>query len=153
VVASVVLAVYAVFTLGLFSLLGGVLTLPGIAGFILSLGTAVDANVLIFERLKEELRAGKTLYRAVEAGFDRAWSSILDGNLTTLISCAALFFLGVGLVKGFAVTLAIGVLTSMFTAITLTRALLLVIITIPRWRQPQFYGVETIATRTTQATP
>jgi len=153
VVASVVLAVYAVFTLGLFSLLGGVLTLPGIAGFILSLGTAVDANVLIFERLKEELRAGKTLYRAVAAGFDRAWSSILDGNLTTLISCAALFFLGVGLVKGFAVTLAIGVITSMFTAISLTRALLLVIITIPRWRQPQFYGVETIATRTTQVTP
>lgn len=152
VVASLVLVVYAVFTMGVFSLLGGVLTLPGIGGFILSLGTAVDANVLIFERLKEELRSGKTLYRAVESGFDRAWSSILDGNITTLISCAALFFLGVGLVKGFAVTLGIGIILSMFTAITFTRALLLVIITIPQWRQPQFYGVETISTRSTQAT-
>ncbi len=152
VVASVVLGIYTVFTIGIFSLLGVVLTLPGIAGLILSLGTAVDANVLIFERMKEELRAGKTLYRSVESGFDRAWSSILDGNLTTLISCAALFFLGVGLVKGFAVTLAVGVIVSMFTAITLTRALLLVMITVPQCRQPQYYGVETIATRTNQAT-
>lgn len=148
VVASVVLGIYGVFTIGMFSLLGVVLTLPGIAGFILSLGTAVDANVLIFERLKEELRSGKTLYRAVEAGFDRAWSSILDGNITTLISCAALFFLGVGIVKGFAVTLAVGVVLSMITAISLTRSLLLVMITIPQCRQPQYYGVETIATRT-----
>ncbi|MCA1904668.1 MAG: protein translocase subunit SecD [Cyanobacteria bacterium KgW148] len=148
VVASVVLGIYGVFTIGMFSLLGVVLTLPGIAGFILSLGTAVDANVLIFERLKEELRSGKTLYRAVEAGFDRAWSSIVDGNITTLISCAALFFLGVGIVKGFAVTLAVGVVLSMITAISLTRSLLLVMITIPQCRQPQYYGVETIATRT-----
>ncbi|MCS6960605.1 MAG: protein translocase subunit SecD [Pseudanabaenaceae cyanobacterium SKYGB_i_bin29] len=147
VIASGALAVYAVLAIGLFTALGGVLTLPGIAGFILSLGTAVDANILIFERMKEELRAGKTLYRSVEAGFDRAWSSILDGNLTTLIACAALFFLGVGLVKGFAVTLSIGVVLSMFTAITLTRALLLVVINIPQCRQPHYFGVERIATR------
>ena len=100
---------------------------------------AVDANVLIFERTREELRSGKSLYRSVESGFFRAFSSILDGNITTLIACAVLFWLGTGLVKGFALTLAIGVLTSMFTAVTCSRTLLLVALTIPNLRKPELY--------------
>jgi len=100
------------------------LTLPGIAGFILSIGIAVDANVLIFERVKEELRSGTTLIRSIDSGFSLAFSSILDGHVTGLISCVALFVLGTGLVKGFAVTLGIGLLLSLFTALTCTRTLL-----------------------------
>ena len=100
---------------------------------------AVDANVLIFERTREELRAGKTLYRSVESGFYRAFSSILDGNVTTLIACAALFWLGAGLVKGFAVTLGLGVVVSMFTAITCSRSLLLVVLGFPALRKPQWF--------------
>lgn len=127
-VADLALGVYTLLTLACYSLIGVTLTLPGIAGFILSIGMAVDANVLIFERTREEIRAGKTLYRAVESGFYRAFSSILDSNVTTLIACAALFWLGSGLVKGFALTLAIGVLVSMFTALTCSRTLLLLIV-------------------------
>jgi preprotein translocase subunit SecD len=135
-IADVALLIYALLTLAAFALVGVTLTLPGIAGFILSIGMAVDANVLIFERTREELRAGNTLYRAVEAGFYRAFSSILDSNVTTLIACAALFWLGSGLVKGFALTLAIGVLISMFTALTCSRTfLLLVVLGIPGIRQ------------------
>ncbi|MGH2414099.1 MAG: protein translocase subunit SecD, partial [Microcystaceae cyanobacterium] len=135
-IADVALIIYAVLTLACFSLVGVTLTLPGIAGFILSIGMAVDANVLIFERTREELRAGNTLYRAVESGFYRAFSSILDSNVTTLIACGALFWLGSGLVKGFALTLAIGVLISMFTALTCSRTfLLLTVLGIPGVRQ------------------
>jgi len=144
VVADIALIVYAIITFALFSLLGVTLTLPGIAGFILSIGIAVDANVLIFERTREELLAGKTLYKSVEAGFNRAWTSILDSNVTTLISCGALFWLGSGLVKGFAVTLGVGVIVSMFTAITCSHALLLAFISYPSLRQPSLYGVKTI---------
>jgi len=125
-IADLALTVYALLTFAAYVLIGVTLTLPGIAGFILSIGMAVDANVLIFERTREELRAGKTLYRAVESGFYRAFSSILDSNVTTLIACAALFWFGSGLVKGFAVTLAIGVLVSLFTALSCTRTFLLV---------------------------
>jgi preprotein translocase subunit SecD len=125
-IADLSLSVYALLTFAAYVLIGVTLTLPGIAGFILSIGMAVDANVLIFERTREELRSGKTLYRAVESGFSRAFSSILDSNVTTLIACAALFWLGSGLVKGFAVTLAIGVLVSLFTALSCTRTFLLV---------------------------
>jgi len=124
-IADLSLAVYALLTFAAYVLIGVTLTLPGIAGFILSIGMAVDANVLIFERTREELRAGKTLYRAVESGFYRAFSSIVDSNVTTLIACAALFWLGSGLVKGFAVTLGLGVLVSLFTALTCTRTFLL----------------------------
>ncbi|MBF2015194.1 MAG: protein translocase subunit SecD [Rivularia sp. T60_A2020_040] len=120
-IADLSLVIYALLTWACFALLGVTLTLPGIAGFILSIGMAVDANVLIFERTREELRAGKSLYRSVESGFYRAFSSILDSNVTTLIACAALFWLGYGLVKGFAVTLAVGVAVSMFTAVTCSR--------------------------------
>jgi preprotein translocase subunit SecD len=138
-IADVSLLVYALLTYAAFVLVGVTLTLPGIAGFILSIGMAVDANVLIFERTREELRAGKTLYRSIESGFFRAFSSILDSNVTTLIACGALYWLGSGLVKGFAVTLAIGVCISMFTAITCSRTLLLLAISSPQLRKPQLY--------------
>ncbi|MFZ9750215.1 MAG: SecD/SecF family protein translocase subunit, partial [Vulcanococcus sp.] len=123
-VAVVALALYALFNLALYALIPVTLTLPGIAGFILSIGIAVDANVLIFERVKEELRSGTTLIRSIDSGFSLAFSSILDGHVTGLISCVALFVLGTGLVKGFAVTLGIGLLLSLFTALTCTRTLL-----------------------------
>lgn len=135
-IADIALVIYSLLTLAAFSLLGVTLTLPGIAGFILSIGMAVDANVLIFERTREELRAGKTLYRSVESGFYRAFSSILDGNVTTVIACAALFWLGSGLVKGFALTLGLGVLVSMFTALTCSRTfMLLLVLGFPGLRQ------------------
>lgn len=122
--ADAALILYAVFVLGVMAIFRGVLTLPGIAGFILSLGMAVDANIIIFERIKDELRNGKRVRAAVQAGFDRAFVTILDSNLTTLISAAVLFFLGNGPVQGFAVTLIIGVLISMVTAIFVTRVFL-----------------------------
>ena len=128
VIADIALIIYALLTMACYAIVGVTLTLPGIAGFILSIGMAVDANVLIFERTREELRAGKTLYRSVESGFFRAFSSILDSNVTTAIACVALLWLGSGLVKGFAVTLLIGVLVSMFTAVTCSRTLLLLIV-------------------------
>ncbi len=118
------------------------LTLPGIAGVILSLGTAVDANVIIFERLKEELWARRSLRAAVAAGFDRAWTAILDANVTTLISAAVLYWLGTSLIKGFAIMLFIGVACSLFTAVTVTRWLLTMVAELP-WAQKRFlYGVE-----------
>jgi preprotein translocase subunit SecD len=136
VIADIALVIYSLLTIAAFALLGVTLTLPGIAGFILSIGMAVDANVLIFERTREELRAGKTLYRSVESGFYRAFSSILDGNVTTVIACAALFWLGSGLVKGFALTLGLGVVVSMFTAITCSRTfMLLLVLGFPGLRQ------------------
>ena len=109
--------------LGIFKLVPVTLTLAGIAGFILSLGMAVDANVLIFERIKEELRGGHTFSRAIPLGFERAWTSIRDSNVATLITCAVLYWFGTSVVRGFAVTLTIGVLVSMFSAITVTRIL------------------------------
>ncbi|MEP6522983.1 protein translocase subunit SecD [Microcoleus vaginatus DQ-U2] len=139
VIANIALLIYALLTWAAFVLLGVTLTLPGIAGFVLSIGMAVDANVLIFERTREELRAGKSLYRSVESGFYRAFSSILDGNVTTVIACAALFWLGAGLVKGFAVTLGLGVVVSMFSAITCSRTLLLVVLGFPALRKPQWF--------------
>lgn len=136
VIADVALIIYTILTLALYSLIGVTLTLPGIAGFILSIGMAVDANVLIFERTREEIYKGNTLYRSVESGFFNAFSSILDSNVTTLIACGALFFLGSGLVKGFALTLAIGVAVSMFTAVTCSRTLmLLAVLGFPSVRQ------------------
>ncbi len=122
------LLLYAVLALSIFKLIGATLTLSGIAGFILSIGMAVDANVLVFERLKEELRAGKSMRSAMEEAFVRAWSSIRDSNVTTLISCACLIWIGTGFVQGFAVTLAIGVLVSMFTAVTVTRTIMRVVL-------------------------
>jgi preprotein translocase subunit SecD len=151
-IADISLTLYALFTLAAFDILGVVLTLPGIAGFILSIGMAVDANVLIFERTREELQAGKTLYRSVEAGFYRAFSSILDGNLTTLIACGALIWLGVGLVKGFAVTLAVGIVISMFTALTCSRTLLLFVLVFPGLRKPELFAPKAAPTLQTEKT-
>ncbi len=123
--ADVALIIFVLLNLMLFKLIPITLTLPGIAGFLLATGTAVDANVLIFERMKEELRNGKPLKNAVEAGFDRAWTSILDSNLSTLITCVILYYFGgtfgASSVRGFAFTLFLGILTSMFTAVFVTR--------------------------------
>jgi preprotein translocase subunit SecD len=107
---------------------------------------AVDANVLIFERTREELQADKTLYRSVESGFFRAFSSILDGNVTTLISCLALFYFGAGLVKGFALTLGLGIIISMFTALTCTRTFMFLAISLPQFRKPSLFcpGLKTV---------
>jgi preprotein translocase subunit SecD len=127
-IAAVALICYALISLMLFKLIPVVLTLPGIAGFILSIGMAVDANVLIFERLKEELRAGRNLRQAIDLAWSRAWPSIRDSNISTLITCAILFIFGntfgASMVKGFSVTLALGVLVSLFTAIIVTRTFL-----------------------------
>jgi len=128
VVADIALVVYALVTFSLFKLIPVTLTLPGVAGFLFSVGTAVDANILIFERMKEELRQGKRFQTAIQAGFNRAWTSIRDSNLSTFITCAILYWFGsnfgASMVKGFAVTLFLGVLVSMFTAITVTRTII-----------------------------
>lgn len=121
--ANLSLILYIVLLLGIFSTIGATLTLSGIAGFLLTVGMAVDANVLIIERTKEELKAGKSPKSAIDAGFHRAMSSIIDSNITTIISGVVLYSLGSGTVKGFALTLIIGVLLSMFTAITITKQL------------------------------
>ena len=110
--------------LGILSLMGATLTLPGIAGVILTVGMAVDANVLIFERMREEVKAGRSTKDAAEAGFREAWATILDSNLTTLVAAFVLFYFGTGPVRGFAVTLTIGILTSMFTSVTVTRVII-----------------------------
>ncbi|MBD3245310.1 MAG: protein translocase subunit SecD [Candidatus Moranbacteria bacterium] len=123
-VAIFALGIYALMMVSVFKILGITLTLSGIAGFILSLGLAVDANILIFERIKEEIRQGKPLKEALENGFKKAWSSIRDGNVSTIITCIVLIFFGTGVVKGFATTLLIGVLLSMFTAVMITRNVL-----------------------------
>ena len=138
-IANIALLIYALLTWAGFALFSVTLTLPGIAGFILSIGMAVDANVLIFERTREELQAGKSLYRSIESGFHRAFSSILDGHVTTAIACAALFWLGSGLVKGFALTLALGVVVSLFSAITCSRTFLFLAITIPALRKLELF--------------
>ena len=138
-VAVVALGLYALFNLAMYALIPVTLTLPGIAGFILSIGIAVDANVLIFERIKEELRRGNTLIRSIDAGFSLAFSSILDGHITGLISCVALFALGTGLVKGFAVTLGIGLVLSLFTALTCTRTLLRLLMGYPSLRRSSYF--------------
>ena len=139
VVSVLALSLYSLFNLAVYALIPVTLSLPGIAGFILSIGMAVDANVLIFERVKEELRSGNTLIRSIDTGFSLAFSSILDGHVTGLISCAAVFALGTGLVKGFAVTLAIGLLLSLFTALTCTRTLLRLLMSYPGLRRSTYF--------------
>jgi preprotein translocase subunit SecD len=124
ILADIALICYALFTLALLSVLQATLTLPGIAGFILSVAMAVDANVLIFERIKEEYRAGKTWRAAIQAGFDKAFRTILDSNITTIIAAALLFFVGSGSVRGFGITLTLGIICSMFTGIWVTRVLI-----------------------------
>lgn len=123
-IADIALCLYIAIVLGAFSLIGATLTLSGIAGLLLTVGMAVDANVLIFERIKEELKSGKTIKSSIDAGFHRAMSSIMDSNITTIIAGVVLYYLGSGSVKGFALTLIIGTILSMFTAITVTRTLI-----------------------------
>lgn len=123
-VANIALLLYVMLLLISLKMLNATLTLPGIAGIILSMGMAVDANILIFERFKEEYRSGKTLRSAMDSGFSRAWATILDSHVTTLIAAVVLYFLGSGPIKGFAITLGLGIIFSLFTAITATRYLL-----------------------------
>ena len=155
-IACFSLGIYGVFLLSIFNLFSSqlTLTLPGIAGFILSLGMAVDANVLIFERMKEELRGGRSLGAAVEAGFNRAWTAIRDSNITTFIACLILFWLGgtfgAFMVRGFALTLFIGVALSMFTAITVTRTFLRFIIGSRVGSNLAAYGVSSQTVRNTK---
>jgi preprotein translocase subunit SecD len=130
--ANLAVAVNVAMIFGLLSLLGATLTLPGIAGIVLTVGIAVDSNVLIYERIREEVRAGRTAISAIDAGFTRALATILDSNITTFIAAAVLFYIGTGPVRGFAVTLGIGILTSLFTAFTLTR--LIVAYWVRLWR-------------------
>ena len=122
--AVIALSIYTLLSLAIFKIFGITLTLAGIAGFILSIGMAVDANILIFERMKEELRRGKTLNQAVEDGFNRAWLSVRDSNFSSLITTFILGYFGSSIIRGFAITLALGILVSMFTAITVTRTFL-----------------------------
>ena len=145
-VADLALIVYALITLALFKWIPVTLTLPGIAGFVLSVGVAVDANILIFERIKEELRAGRNLRQSIDLGWDRAWPSIRDSNISTLITSFILFWFGnifgASIVKGFSLTLAVGVLVSMFTAIIVTRTFLhLVLDNIEFTEHPSWFGV------------
>lgn len=143
-IADLALVLYATIVMGVLTGIHATLTLPGIAGLILSAGMAVDANVLIFERLKEELFAGKRLRAAIDAGFSRALSSIVDSNLTTIIAGVVLFYLGTGSIRGFAVTLIIGILVSMFTAITVTKLLLNALVDKDPDRYARFFGVKEV---------
>jgi protein-export membrane protein SecD len=132
--ADMALIIYALINVALYKLIPVTLTLPAITGFILSTGMAVDANILVFERMKEELRSGRALRPAIEAGFSRAWTSIRDSNISTLLTCAILFWFGsnfgASIVKGFAITLALGVVVNLFTAIFVTRTFIRFVFTL-----------------------
>ncbi len=140
-VASFALVYYTLVMYAIFRLVPVTLTLAGVAGFVLSIGMAVDANILIFERMKEELRLGKSLPSAVEAGFNRAWNSILDSNVSSLITATILYLFGSSVIRGFALVLILGVLTSMFSAIVVTRTILRVVVRQPWARAPSRYGM------------
>jgi preprotein translocase subunit SecD len=132
--ANIAVAINVAMIFGVLSLLNATLTLPGIAGVVLTVGVAVDSNVLIYERIREEVRAGRTPITAIDAGFSRALATILDSNITTFIAAAVLFYIGTGPVRGFAVTLGIGIITTLFTAFTLTR---LIVAMWVRWWRPK----------------
>jgi preprotein translocase subunit SecD len=140
-IASFALVYYTLVVLAVFRLVPVTLTLAGIAGFVLSIGMAVDANILIFERMKEEMRLGKSLPSAVEAGFGRAWNSILDSNVSSLITATILYLFGSSVIRGFALVLIIGVLISMFSAITVTRSILRVVVSQDWARRARLFGV------------
>jgi preprotein translocase subunit SecD len=140
-IASIGLMIYTLVVVGIMIALGVKLTLPGIAGLILSIGMAVDANVLIFERIREELLVGKTLRASIDAGFNRALTSVLDSNITTLIAGAVLYYFGIGPIKGFGVTLIIGIVVSMITAVFLTKFLLKLMADITGGKNTKLYGV------------
>jgi preprotein translocase subunit SecD len=140
-VAAFTLIYYTIVVLAIFRLIPVTLTLAGIAGFVLSVGMAVDANILIFERMKEELRIGKSLPSAVEAGFNRAWNSILDSNVSSLITATILYAFGSSVIRGFALVLIIGVLTSMFSAIVVTRSIMRVLVRQDWARRARLFGL------------
>ncbi len=140
-IADIALIIYSLMLFALFKAIPVTLTLAGIAGFILSIGMAVDANILIFERTKEELRAGRNLFTAINSGFDRAFTSIFDSNMTTIITCTILYLLGTSIVKGFALTLAIGVVVSMFSAITITKNFMHLIFGTGELKYPALFGL------------
>src|SRR6266566_6320103 len=137
-IANIAVAINVAMIFGVLSLINATLTLPGIIGIVLTIGIAVDSNVLIYERIREEVRGGRTAISAIDAGFTRALATILDSNITTFIAAAVLFFIGTGAVRGFAVTLGIGILTTVFTAFTLTR---LIVASWVRWRRPQLVPI------------
>ena len=132
--ANIALLINVGLLFGLLSLIGATLTLPGIAGIVLTIGMAVDANVLVFERIREELKTAKGPARAIELGYEKALSAIIDANITTFLTASILYMVGAGPVRGFAVTLAIGIMTSVFTAYFITR---LIIATWFAWRRPR----------------
>lgn len=140
-ISNIALIIYGLILFALFKAIPVTLTLAGIAGFILSIGMAVDANILIFERTKEELKAGRTLFTAINSGFDRAWTSIFDSNMTTIITCAILYCCGTSIVKGFALTLGLGVMVSMFSAITITKNFMHLIFGTGNLKNPALFGL------------
>ncbi len=140
-IADIALIIYSLILFALFKTIPVTLTLAGIAGFILSIGMAVDANILIFERTKEELRSGRNLFTAINSGFDRAFTSIFDSNMTTIITCTILYLLGTSIVKGFALTLALGVIVSMFSAITITKNFMHLIFGTGELKYPALFGL------------
>lgn len=142
IIADVALIIYGLILFALFKAIPVTLTLAGIAGFILSVGMAVDANILIFERTKEELKAGRTLFTAINSGFDRAFTSIFDSNMTTIITCIILYCCGTSIVKGFALTLAIGVIVSMFSAITVTKNFMHLVFGTGSLKHPEWFGLK-----------
>ena len=136
------LAIYAVMNFAVFKIIPVTLTLTGIAGFILSIGMAIDANILIFERTKEELKMGRSLFTAINSGFDRAFTSILDSNVSTIITCLILYYFGASMVKGFALTLIIGVVLSMFSAITITKNFMHLTFGSKELKYPEMFGIK-----------
>ncbi len=141
-IADIALIIYSLIVFAIFNVTGVTLTLAGIAGYILSIGMAVDANILIFERTKEELKSGRTLFTAINTGFDRAFTSIFDSNMSTIITCVILYFLGSNIVKGFALTLAVGVLVSMFSAITVTKNFMHLMFGTGQLKNPALFGLK-----------
>ncbi|AWW25340.1 protein translocase subunit SecD [Acetobacterium carbinolicum] len=141
IIADLALVIFIIFFMIILTALNVTLTLPGIAGLILTIGMAVDANVIIFERIKEEARLGKSLLTAIDNGFSRAFKTILDSNVTTLIAGFVLFFLGSGSVQGFAVTLILGILVSMFTAVVITKQLIILLVKTELFKSNTFYGI------------
>ncbi|MFA5967562.1 MAG: protein translocase subunit SecD [Patescibacteria group bacterium] len=144
ILASLALIIYAIISLAIFIFIPVTMTLAGIAGFIISVGMAIDANILIFERMKEEIREGRSILAAIDAGFYRAWTSIRDSNISTLITCVILYYFGSGLIRGFALTLGIGVFISMFSAITITHTLLRLVAATPLVKNLKLWGAKSL---------
>lgn len=141
-IADIVLLIYGLFTLGVFSAIGATMTLPGIAGFILTLGMVVDSNIITFERIKEEMAKGRTLNESIEYGFKNGLPAILDGNITTLLIAIVLFFFGTGPIKGFAVTLAIGTMITLVTALFVTKVIFVLVVKVFKIKRNQLFWKE-----------